>query len=46
MAMPSFPAVGTEPNGGSLTGREVAMETAVTMLALAILLMVLDRRRE
>jgi hypothetical protein len=41
-----LPAVGTEPTGGSPTGKEVAMETAVTMLALAILLMVIDRRRE
>lgn len=38
-------AVGTEPTDGSPTGRRDAMETAVTVLALVLLLMVIDRMR-
>jgi hypothetical protein len=36
-------AVGTEPTDGSPTGRRDAMEAAVTVLALVLLLLVVDR---
>ncbi len=46
MAMSLFPAVGTEPNGGSLReGGRVIAATAF-MLALVLLLTVIDRMRE
>lgn len=41
-----IPAVGTEPTGGSPTGKEEDMEAALTMLALAILLMAIGRWRQ
>jgi hypothetical protein len=44
MASTSFrEAVGTEPTDGSPTGRRDAMATAVTVLALVLLLMVVDQ---
>lgn len=42
---PSIPAVGTEPTGGSPTGKEEAMAIPITMLTLVPLLMVIDQMR-
>jgi hypothetical protein len=46
MAMSSLLAVGTEPNGGSPTGRRHVIAATAFMLALVLLLTVIDRMRE
>jgi hypothetical protein len=43
---PLLPAVGTEPTGGSPTGKEEAMSAIALLLTLVLLLMVVDRMRQ
>jgi hypothetical protein len=43
---PPLPAVGTEPTGGSPTGREETLSAIALLLTLVLLLMVVDRMRQ